>query len=302
MIFQRQAIFLTILLSCLTYCSSHICVFDPPQRGGAVIANQPGMEKCYRKVGPCGDMPSEQPSAKLTSGSQYQVTFQQNLNHFNTPSASSPLSPGFLDVSVALNSNPTESDFAYYSTPIPDFNAMNQITQTNFTANIVVPSVSTSTLAVVRVRYVSNNAGENDRGEIFYQCSDVLILPAAASDPSNPSSSSSSSSRNDLSAQSSLTPQNSTTDSALPFFLQNLSDDQILSKTNAGNACCANKEFEGYFIGSGWSGSTNGRVVYDANNRLMLVSTIVGTGTGTSIYDGVFDIYFNFTNGYQVLD
>ena len=42
---------------------------------------------------------------------------------------------------------------------------------------IVVPNVVADN-AVVRVRYVSQNPTENDRGTTFYQCADVKIVKA----------------------------------------------------------------------------------------------------------------------------
>jgi hypothetical protein len=88
--------------------------------------------------------------------------------------------PGSLVVDYALNSDPSESDFIEFDElePIIDYNAMNEITQTNFTVKITVPDTDADA-AVIRVRYVSNNPGENDKGETFYQCSDVSITSSA---------------------------------------------------------------------------------------------------------------------------
>jgi len=63
---------------------------------------------------------------------------------------------------------------------------MNEITQTNFSFVVTIPSVQCDA-CVLRVRYVSNNPLENDRGEIFYQCSDITITssdrPSSTSQP-----------------------------------------------------------------------------------------------------------------------
>lgn len=157
---------------------SHICVWQPMQRGDFSIAT-PASHDCYRKVGPCGGEDAGTTITNLQGGSSYEVQFQQNLNHYSTDD------PGSLVVDYALNSNPSEEDFISLDTDdITDYNAMNMITQTNFTYVITVPNTDADA-AVLRVRYISNNPEENDRGEIFYQCSDITISSSSSSNEIN---------------------------------------------------------------------------------------------------------------------
>lgn len=99
-----------------------------------------------------------------------------------------------MDAAISFNiNNPSDSDFTRLGVPIPDYNANNMVTQTNFTIQVqaillhmwylcVWPSSfslhkkatlpSTTGRAVIRVRYVSNNPDEavkNNPQAIFYQ-------------------------------------------------------------------------------------------------------------------------------------
>lgn len=254
-----------VFLACAV--SAHICMIYPPNRGG-VDVSAPGEDKCYKKVGPCGGDPAGAPVANLKGGQTLTVTFQQNLNHFNKPVPSSPLQPGYLDLSIAFNSDPKEADFQPWGIQVPDWNAMNQITQTNFSVTAVVPNVD-CTNCVLRLRYVSNNAGENDRGEIFYQCSDISISRS--------------------------------TEKAVPKSKPARFKPRL--RGGPGKVCCASKQFTAEFEGSSqWRGKTQGTIYYDADRQLMRMDTVVGDGHGTSpITAGTFEIYYNFTDGYQYL-
>lgn len=57
-------------------------MWSPPQRGGAFELTIPGQSICYLKKGPCGNIPPEEPRVTLIGGQQFNILFQQNLNHF----------------------------------------------------------------------------------------------------------------------------------------------------------------------------------------------------------------------------
>jgi hypothetical protein len=70
--------------------------------------------------------------------------------------------------SLALNGYPLK--------PIPDWNAYNEITQTNFTVTFNVPSTPCKS-CVIRARYLSNNLKEVDEGTtVFHNCADITII------------------------------------------------------------------------------------------------------------------------------
>jgi len=217
-------------------------------------------------------MPPGSPLTKIQANKPFTVQFQQNLNHFYVQN------PGFVDASIAFVSNPQESDFQPFGDPIADYNSMNQITQTNFSITAVVPNMTTST-AVIRVRYVSNNPLEDDHGMIFYQCADVIILPAA-NEPAEP-----------VAPKSNL-PR------LFPF-------PGVPVKPQPGQqnpaGCCTAQQWEAFsYEPQSWRPESHTAISYDQINKLMMVEVAIGQNpNGTTIYDGHFRMYMNFTNGYQ---
>lgn len=123
---------------------------------------------------------------------------------------------------------------------------MNEITQTNFTIRVAVPNQAIEH-GVMRLRYVSQNPTENDRGTTFYQCADVRIVAATESAAANK-------------AKSTTKPTAQDT-------------------ASAGKDCCAPGEFvlHGYETGS-WRNPTDKKYYFDAANKLFRVDTISGTG------------------------
>lgn len=156
------------LIPLLLVADAHICVWQPRQRGAFNI-DKPDSDSCYRKVGPCGGIRATSTSrrTKLQANTAYTVKFQQNMNHYYTNN------PGRMDVSFAVGENPREEQFQVLKS-ISDFNPMNQITQTNFSLDILLPNISCKT-CVLRVRYLSQNPLEDDRGTTFYQCADIEL-------------------------------------------------------------------------------------------------------------------------------
>ena len=160
---------------------SHICIWAPLQRGNFSI-DTPGSHVCYLKEGPCGRGANQINGPARTSieaGSTYNIKFQQNLNHFYTGN------PGHLDITFAVGSQPKEEDFNITLHTINDYNSMNEITQTNFTFDVVMPNIPCDE-CVIRLRYLSNNPLEDDRGTIFYQCADIKLTPSTKSTKSQP--------------------------------------------------------------------------------------------------------------------
>eukprot|EP01121_Diplochlamys_sp_Union-15-3_P008786 TRINITY_DN2352_c0_g1_i1.p1 TRINITY_DN2352_c0_g1~~TRINITY_DN2352_c0_g1_i1.p1 ORF type:complete len:170 (-),score=21.40 TRINITY_DN2352_c0_g1_i1:30-539(-) len=160
-----------LFVSFILVVSAHICVWEPRQRGTLSITT-PGDDSCYRPFAECGKEPAETPSKTLKGGQEYTIEFQQNLNHWY------PKNAGWMDASISYKvDNVTDSDFLPIGDKIPDFNANNMVTQTNFTIKATIPRKPCDH-CVLRVRYVSNNPDEAVTGNpnaIFYQCADITI-------------------------------------------------------------------------------------------------------------------------------
>jgi hypothetical protein len=109
---------------------------------------------------------------------------------------------------------------------------------------VQIPNVD-SEHAVVRLRYLSQNPTENDRGMIFYQCADVKITKSAAED--------------------------AIANHIKPF------EPAAPAK---GSDCCAAKQFtmEGYESHS-WRNPTAKKFYFDAASNMFRVDTNSGTGT-----------------------
>lgn len=260
-----------LLLACAPTTRAHICMWQPMQRSNFSITT-PGDPNCYRKVGPCGGINTVGPTiTKLTSGDSYEVQFQQNLNHFNEGK------PGDLVVDYASTSHPTEADFKSFPDhdPIPDYNAMNEISRVNITMAVKVPTVASATAAVFRVRYRSNNPLENDRGEIFYQCADVMLLPRGDADAVDADARPVPVPSPQPSSQTQPPPQDLVPD-----------DDQIRD-------CCAPRSFSTQFTYS--DPPAKGVTYYDYESQMMRVDVTTGAGTAGTANNGQFSMWLNFT-------
>jgi hypothetical protein len=132
---------------------------------------------------------------------------------------------------------------------------MNEITQTNFTISVVVPDQPLDH-GVLRLRYVSQNPTENDRGMTFYQCADVRITAASASAPK----------------------------AAKPA---------VKAGPNAGSDCCAPGEFilHGYETGS-WRNPTDKKYYFDTANKLFRVDTNSGSGESPHLLTSFYELVF----------
>ncbi len=141
---------------------------------------------------------------------------------------------------------------------------MNEITQTNFSLAVTVPQ-TTSDHAVIRLRYLSENPTENDRGTIFYQCADVKIVSAATSEEKEVSKE---------------VPATSVKDSDKSY------------------DCCAAGQFtlQGYETSS-WRNPTSKSYYFDKEHLLFRVDTV--SGKGTTPRDGHFQMISNFSSGIE---
>ncbi|KAF2071243.1 hypothetical protein CYY_007445 [Polysphondylium violaceum] len=158
-----NSIFVFLLLVGIAY--SHLCLFSPQQRGsGPPLITGPGSDDCFnpvRQSNACGSKNAGAVVATLGVNSYYSVHFQQNFNHWMKSN------PGFMDISLSYDGQTFKQ-----LEVIPDFNAFDMWTQTNFTIPILVPSTPCDS-CVIRVRYVPNNPLEPPMG--FVQCADVQI-------------------------------------------------------------------------------------------------------------------------------
>lgn len=140
---------------------------------------------------------------------------------------------------------------------------MNEITQTNFTMNVKIPNVDLAH-GVLRVRYLSQNPTENDRGTTFYQCADVKVTKSADVVPAE------------------------------------TKKEEVKKAAPVGNGieCCAPKQFtlQGYETAS-WRQNTQKTYYFDAINQLFRVDT--NSGNGVTAKDGSFQMYSNFTSGIE---
>ncbi|CAF0954160.1 unnamed protein product [Didymodactylos carnosus] len=236
------------------------------QRGNFSISI-PGDHTCYRKLAPCGDVDTIDKRTKLTAGKAYTIEFQQNLNHYYTQN------PGKLDVSFALGEHPSESDFEVLAS-VNDYNAMNQITQTNFSLDVMLPDV-TCEKCVIRVRYLSNNLDEDDRGTIFYQCSDVELTKEVVNEQ------------------------------IIEQAKKRIQQTKMRKeKQNDPHDCCAPPSFSTVFLHNimfipKTDHRSSGVIFYDQPSKMMRVFLMAGSGKGNTTEDGRFNMWMNFTSGRQ---
>jgi len=244
----------------------HLCLWSPIQRGPVPDILQPGAEQCHRKIGPCGNInaTSESPRVSLVAGSRYRVNFQQNLNHYYTGN------PGALDISFAVGLNPTEDEFRVLHS-FSDYNSMNQITQTNFSIEVDLPNEPCNE-CVLRVRYLSNNPEEADHGSVFHQCADIKLTQSLI---------------NKLKKEKK----------------QKIEVVKTINKERKDDPhdCCAPESYMTGFVHiiPAIEYHAQGVIFYDKKAQQMRVSVTVNHGRGNASYDGSFDMWMNFTSGYQ---
>ena len=241
---------------------AHVCMWSPLQRGGAFELVIPGQSICYLKQPSCGGTTAGPPLTDLTGGSQFELLFQQNLNHFYQEN------PGKLIADFATVPNPTEDDFfALEGTDqVADWNGMNMITQSNFSLSVTIPNLDCDQ-CVLRMRYVSNNPTEDHGGSpTFHQCADVTVKK---------------------------TESKTATVSTVA-----VSKNETTSSKTAGQDCCAPKQFtmEGY-ENSDWRNPTRLKYFFDAENELFRIDQ--DSGSGLTVKDGRFQMFNDFKAGIE---
>lgn len=142
---------------------SHLCVFNPKQRGALNISDY-GDPTCFKFAGPCGNLPPGPVQASYIRGRSYAIDLQQNLNHYSIGH------PGFIDVSIGVGENPTPEQFQVLSL-ITDYYPVRQWTSTNFSIPFTLDAQGSVGRHVIRVRYHPNKPTE----PVFHQCIDVMV-------------------------------------------------------------------------------------------------------------------------------
>lgn len=161
------------LLALLPLCAAHICMWEPRQRGDMVVDGFAD-STCFRKgPDPCGRVPRGPVLTTLVAGSDMEVQFQQQLNHW------SGANPGAMRVQLARVAEPKERDFKeQLGLEIPDWSAFDEGIMTNFSLAVRLPSEPCDP-CVLRVHYQSNNpheVGPDGLTSDFYQCADIRIV------------------------------------------------------------------------------------------------------------------------------
>ncbi|RUS88901.1 hypothetical protein EGW08_003340 [Elysia chlorotica] len=138
----------------------HICLLSPPQRGSMVGINQEDSDDCLLYQAPCGGRDPQSPLI-LTVGQRFVVTWQKNVDHFNSST------PGYFSVLVLDADHPESAGSEILHVPDSPDPAL-----TLYWGNVTVPD--TPGPGILQLRYYITN---QDSALIYYQCSDVLILP-----------------------------------------------------------------------------------------------------------------------------
>jgi hypothetical protein len=186
-----------------------------------------------------------------------------------------------------VKQDPAETDFKTLTTAnLNDYNAMNEITQTNFTISLQLPNIVST--GVLRVRYVSNNPLENDRGTIFYACSNVQLVKA------KPQHTVIYNKHHNKDSSILSTAPYFEADPAKPKDLDSLPRD-------VSHSCCAppifTTEFTHVINSTHYKGV--GKIYYNNNTQQMRVDVVTGSGKQGTTNDGNFQMYMNFTNGIE---
>ncbi|XP_059140758.1 uncharacterized protein LOC131928689 [Physella acuta] len=147
---------IVILAALICICSGHLCLVSPAQRGTANGINAAGAQDCYLITPPCGGRAQNLTSTTgLLAGKNFVVTFQKNIDHFNSAA------PGYFSVSLGADETSLKE-----LTRVPD---TSDPSLTLYSATIAVPRTPGN--QVLQVSYVTNKTPP-----LFNQCSDVIIV------------------------------------------------------------------------------------------------------------------------------
>ncbi|XP_066300344.1 uncharacterized protein [Branchiostoma lanceolatum] len=139
---------------------AHMCLISPPQRGSMTGINKPACPDCGLVTGPCGLRPEpNKTTLALLAGSQYTVTIQKNLDHYDSAS------PGEFTISFRAGMT---GDFTLLQ-KIPD---IGEPSLTLYSVNITIPKPVGSNKGTLQAVYVTRNP---QAPPMFYQCTDFII-------------------------------------------------------------------------------------------------------------------------------
>jgi hypothetical protein len=168
-----------VLLLFLPLASSHVCILDPPQRGNLSVQT-PGDPSCYRRtIEACTDIkPSSQSAGQTFVVDQLTtVHVQQNLNHWVSPT--NDHTSGYFELKLLSTNGQNDVLLDTWS----DFPAWDEVSQTNFTRKITIPSGTTLGPQLLIFSYVSYNRDEVDPptnlDAVFYNCADIVVVDSA---------------------------------------------------------------------------------------------------------------------------
>ncbi|OWF52552.1 hypothetical protein KP79_PYT13743 [Mizuhopecten yessoensis] len=150
-----------IIAIVLEVCNAHLCMLSPPQRGSMMGINKAGANDCILTAARCGGRPAGHPVMGLKTGTNFTVTFQKNLDHYDKAT------PGSFQVAIGQERTGTEMKNLV---SIPD---AGEPSLTLYSVNVTIPTGLVSRqLYVLQTAYVTNN---KQAPAVFYQCADIIV-------------------------------------------------------------------------------------------------------------------------------
>jgi len=131
--------------------------------------NNKGSPDCILTKAPCGGREAprtHRDGVGLTEGENFTVTFQKNLDHFNTKT------PGYFSISLGPHQGPMKEVYKIADSAVPAL--------TLFTTNITIPQQEKEGPMILQAQYITNNPAAPPA---FYQCSDILVHKAKRPPP-----------------------------------------------------------------------------------------------------------------------
>jgi hypothetical protein len=174
MMIPTSALLATLLLTSLNVASGHVCMLYPRQRGNLSVI-VPGDPSCYRRtMAACEGLPPSVPGTPFLRGEKTSVLVHQNLNHWVAPAADR--TSGYFTLKLVGASAGTDVLLDTWS----DFPAWDEVSQTNFTREITIPSGTSLGPHLLAFAYVSYNKDEVDppsnTDAVFYNCADIDVV------------------------------------------------------------------------------------------------------------------------------
>lgn len=150
---------IVILSISLTAVQAHLCMLNPIQRGPVDDISKPGSQNCYIVSGPCGGQKAH-PGARtiLPAGSNLNVIFQKNLDHWNSTH------PGYFQINIGQDEK--------HMREVMRLNDTSDGSGHIYTTQVTLPgNLNQGDGYVIQMTYVSNTVPIT-----FYQCADILVL------------------------------------------------------------------------------------------------------------------------------